>query len=258
MSTNGITYDTLASNETVETPPNMDITITRNDFEIHVDAFNDLKNYINITVRPTIDSWSTHMASITAHMNTTYPQSYAGVIPLHLDADNLELFARRVHQHERVDISDFSHTHPINDVTGLRIELDDKAAKTHVPSANASVTDGNDHDARYISRPELRKVGLFESAFVCANGVAYNFDEFVSQGNWLFGSDMSHVKAPPFKKGMLSVVCTKTGVAANNDIYQIFYADNGNTYRRSYARINGQTSRSWSSWERVNGPYRIK
>lgn len=262
MADNEIIYDTLASNQaTAPTiPADISIVVTRAEFEALSDDFKVIQNYVNNTIKASLDEYTGGVAALAAHVHTAYPQSYAGVIPLHLDNTNLELFARRIHTHVKSDISDFAHVHPISHVTGLQGELNDKAAKTHipVPASTAAVDTANDHDARYISRPELRAVGLFESAFICANGIAYNFNECISQGNWLFGSDKSHINAPPFKKGMLSVICTKTGVAANNDIYQIFYADNGNTYRRSYARINGQTTRTWSVWERVNGPYRIK
>lgn len=224
MADNGIIYDTIASNQATPTiPDDISIVVTRAEFEALSNDFKIIQNYVNNTIRVSLDEYTGGVAALAAHVHTAYSQSYAGVIPLHLDDTKRELFARRI----------------------------------HVPTSTATVDTENDHDVRYISRQELRTVGLFESAFICANDIDYNFNMFVSQGNWLFGSDMSHVNAPPFKKGMLSVICTKTGIATNNDIYQIFYADNGNTYRRSYARINGQISRTWSVWERVNGPYRI-
>lgn len=127
---NGIIYDTIASKTSVQLPENISVVVTRNEFETLKDAFNTLLNYVETNLKPTVEDFQTSKAAMNRHVYTTaFYQEFPGIIDLHLDRENNELYARRKHKHAQDDITDFAHTHPIQEITSLNDKLNLLARK---------------------------------------------------------------------------------------------------------------------------------
>ena len=250
MADNGIVFDTLATDSQVVLPDDISIVITRAVYEEHLRAFNALKTQIDVNIGPTVANFQSAMAAIGAHINNKPDQDSVSKILLHLDSNNNELFARRIHEHTKSQITDFAHTHTTTDIVGLDAVLALKADKEHVPAENAEKDATNDHDKRYITRRELRNAGIYESVLEAADGVTHDLDTLKTQGNYSFKStSTAPSNAPAYKQGTMTVMKT-----ANGDVHQIFYADNGNVYTRLY----DASASEWITWYRVNGPSRVK
>jgi hypothetical protein len=121
------------------------IVVSRKEFDSLLEEFTRLKDYIDTNIIPTTDNFQGAVDNFNAHIFKR-DQNTVGEIPAHLDTNNRELFARRVHRHEQVDI-DFAHIHPFKDIINLETTLDKLERKLIVNSnsfVNVSTITGSD------------------------------------------------------------------------------------------------------------------